>query len=261
MTVSLEQPSDLSNSLEAGRLEEETLRRAHRFGAWAATATKHSPWEDVLGVVAGVTLTALGIAMLGHLGFLTGGMAGLAFVVHYWTGWNFGLVFFVLNLPFYVLAIGRMGRAFTIKTAFAVALLSVMTAFSGDLIRFAGVQPLLGACLGGLLIGFGLLALFRHRASAGGVGILAVYLQDRFGWRAGLTQLGVELLHEAQLAHGDGRFVVMRAIEQLAKLGLQRLGLAAQLDVQPLTRDDCARVLYQLAELGVGIRECPAGHL
>ncbi|KQT86365.1 YitT family protein [Aurantimonas sp. Leaf443] len=172
----------------------ETTRRAHRFGNWAATATRHSPWEDALGVLAGVTLTAFGIAILGHLGFLTGGMAGLAFVVHYLSGWNFGLVFFVLNLPFYGLAIGRMGRAFTIKTAFAVALLSLMTAFAGDFVAFARIQPLVGACLGGLMLGFGLLALFRHRSSAGGVGILAVYLQDRFGWRAGLTQMSVDLL-------------------------------------------------------------------
>jgi len=174
--------------------ESQALRRAHRFGNWAATATRHSPWEDALGVLAGVTLTAVGIAILGHLGFLTGGMAGLAFVVHYLTGWNFGLVFFVLNLPFYGLAVGRMGRAFTIKTAFAVGLLSLMTAFSGDFVQFGAIQPLLGACLGGLMLGFGLLALFRHRSSAGGVGILAIYLQDRFGWRAGLTQLAVDML-------------------------------------------------------------------
>ncbi|KQT54365.1 hypothetical protein ASG43_01790 [Aureimonas sp. Leaf454] len=172
----------------------ESARKAHRFGSWAATATRHSPIEDALGILAGTLLTALGIALLGHLGFLTGGMAGLAFVVHYLTGWNFGLVFFVLNLPFYALAVGRMGRSFTIKTAFAVGLLSTMTAFSGEVFRFGEVQPLLGATLGGLLVGFGLLALFRHRSSAGGIGILAVYLQDRFGWRAGLTQMTVDLL-------------------------------------------------------------------
>lgn len=179
-------------SLEAEDLA--TTRRAHRFGNWSATATRHSPLEDALGIVAGVALTALGIAILGHLGFLTGGMAGLAFVVHYLTGWNLGLVFFALNLPFYGLAIGRMGRRFTVKTAFAVSLLSLLTAVSPSLLTFGAVQPLVGAALGGLLLGFGLLALFRHRASAGGVGILAIYLQDRFGWRAGLTQLAVDLL-------------------------------------------------------------------
>lgn len=172
--------------------EMETVRRAHRFGNWSATAAKHTPWEDALGILSGVTLTALGILILGQLGFLTGGMAGLAFVIRYATGWNFGLVFFLLNLPFYALAIHRMGRAFTLKTAFAVALLSLMTAFGGDFIHFDRIQPLLGACLGGLLLGFGLLALFRHRSSVGGVGIMAVYFQDRFGWRAGLTQLAVD---------------------------------------------------------------------
>nr|WP_244493658.1 YitT family protein [Aureimonas sp. AU4] len=185
---------DEAGTITAEDVELATTRRAHRFGNWAATATRHSPWEDALGILAGVVLTAVGIAILGHLGFLTGGMAGLAFVVHYLTGWNFGLVFFCLNLPFYLLAIGRMGRAFTVKTAFAVALLSLATAFSGDVLDFARVQPLVGACLGGLMIGFGLLALFRHRSSAGGIGILAVYLQDRFGWRAGLTQMAVDLV-------------------------------------------------------------------
>jgi uncharacterized membrane-anchored protein YitT (DUF2179 family) len=176
------------------RAELDATRKAHRFGNWAATATRHSPWEDALGIVYGTAMTALGIAVLGHLGFLTGGMAGLAFVIHYLTGWNFGLVFFVLNLPFYLLAVGRMGRAFTVKTAFAVTLLSIATAVAPDLVRFAAIEPVTGAALGGLLIGFGLLSLFRHRCSAGGVGILAIYLQDRFGWRAGLTQLCVDLL-------------------------------------------------------------------
>jgi uncharacterized membrane-anchored protein YitT (DUF2179 family) len=47
--------------------------------------------------------------------------------------------------------------------------------------------------LGGILLGFGLLALYRHRASLGGVGILGIYLQERFGIRAGLVQLAIDL--------------------------------------------------------------------
>ncbi|WP_185983344.1 YitT family protein [Aureimonas mangrovi] len=170
------------------------VRRAHRFGNWSSTATHHSPWEDALGIVSGCAILTLGIAMLAHLGLLTGGMAGLAFVVFYFTGWNFGLIFFLLNLPFFALAVGRMGRAFTIKTAIGITTLSLMTAFIPELIAFDRIDPWFGAPVAGLLMGFGLLALFRHRSSAGGVGILAVYLQDRFGWRAGLTQLLIDLL-------------------------------------------------------------------
>ena len=48
--------------------------------------------------------------------------------------------------------------------------------------------------LGGLLVGAGLLMLFRHRASLGGVNVVALYLQERLGWRAGRVQLVVDLL-------------------------------------------------------------------
>ncbi|MBC8130070.1 MAG: YitT family protein, partial [Rhizobiaceae bacterium] len=151
-------------------------RRQRLFGGWQATATRHTPLEDAQALFTGTVLTALGIAILGHLGFLTGGTAGLAFIVHYGLGWNFGLVFFLVNLPFYVLAFKRMGPAFTAKTFIAVAILSLVTAVQPALFAFGHVDRTTGAVLAGLLMGFGLLALFRHRASLGGVGILALYL-------------------------------------------------------------------------------------
>src|SRR3546814_1866730 len=55
------------------------------------------------------------------------------------------------------------------------------------------LHPFWGALIGGLLLGYGLLALYRHRASLGGVGILAIYIQDRFGVQAGLVQLAFDL--------------------------------------------------------------------
>ena len=38
----------------------------------------------------------------------------------------------------------------------------------------------------------GLLMLFRHRASLGGVNILALYMQERFGFRAGAVQMAID---------------------------------------------------------------------
>lgn len=163
------------------------------FGTWQATATQHSPLEDAQGIATGVAVTALGVVILTHLGFLTGGTAGLSLVISYATGWNFGAVFFFVNLPFYALAIGRMGRAFTIKTILAIAAMSALSGLNPDLVSFSDVEPLYGAILAGVLIGVGLLVLFRHRASLGGVGILALFLQDRLGWRAGLVQLAFDL--------------------------------------------------------------------
>ena len=47
--------------------------------------------------------------------------------------------------------------------------------------------------IGGGLTGTGLLMLFRHRTGLGGVTILAIYLQEDFGVRAGYFQLAVDL--------------------------------------------------------------------
>jgi len=164
------------------------------FGRWSATATHHSPLEDAQGILTGALMVTIGLSILAHLGFVTGGTAGLALIVSYATGWNVGIVFFLINLPFYGLAITRLGWAFTIKTFLAVACLSVLTALQPEYFTLGAVNPLVGAVLGGVLIGYGLLALYRHRASLGGVGILAIYLQDRLGWKAGLTQLAVDLV-------------------------------------------------------------------
>lgn len=161
-------------------------------GFWASSSDRHSILEDIQGVMAGSMLAALGVTLLSSAHLLIGGTAGLGFLLRYSTGLSFGVVFFLLNLPFYWLAYKRLGLAFTLKTFAAVALTSVLTEILPDLVSIGDINPLVAALFGGLLIGTGMLALFRHRASLGGFGILALYLQDKFGWRAGLVQLALD---------------------------------------------------------------------
>jgi uncharacterized membrane-anchored protein YitT (DUF2179 family) len=52
----------------------------------------------------------------------------------------------------------------------------------------------LAAVLGGLLCGTGMLILFRHRASLGGLNVMVLYLQERLGWRAGKVQMLLDSL-------------------------------------------------------------------
>lgn len=139
-------------------------------------------------------MVALGIALLQHLGLITGQMAGFALLISTWTGLAFGPVFFVLNLPFYWLAWSRMGPAFTVKSLISVAALSLFLTFRPHLLNFAEVQPLAGAIMAGVVSGMGALGVYRHRASLGGMGVLAVYLQERTGFRAGWTQMLVDVV-------------------------------------------------------------------
>jgi uncharacterized membrane-anchored protein YitT (DUF2179 family) len=158
-----------------------------------AHAEKHTAFEDAQALVTGTLLVALGVAMYARAGLLTGGTAGLAFLVHYATGWRFGPVFFVINLPFIWLAVRALGWPFTGKTFVAIALLSLFAELMPQVLGFETLAPWFAAVLGGILIGVGLLILFRHRASLGGLNVLVLYLQNRHGLRAGKVQMAADV--------------------------------------------------------------------
>ena len=154
---------------------------------------RHSLFDDLQALVTGTLFVALALVMFRRAGLVTGGTAGIAFVLHYATGLPFGLLFFSVNLPFYWLAWQRMGKRFTIKTFAAVALLSLLTELLPRWLVLQSVQPLFAAVGGGLLMGAGFVILFRHHASLGGLNVLALWLQERRGWRAGHLQMAVDL--------------------------------------------------------------------
>lgn len=160
----------------------------------SAPPDKHTAAEDALAFVVGTALVALSIQFLTAADLITGQIAGLSLLTAYMGDWPFGAVFFALNLPFYVFAVLRMGWRFTIKTFLAVGLLSLMAEGMGAWVTLSLPHPALGAFLAGITAGPGLLVLFRHGASLGGVGILALYMQDRVGIKAGVIQLGFDAL-------------------------------------------------------------------
>ncbi|MBP2548143.1 uncharacterized membrane-anchored protein YitT (DUF2179 family) [Neorhizobium galegae] len=162
------------------------------LGFYSADPSQHTLLEDSQGLLTGALVSGLGFYFLNRVGLLTGGTAGVAFLVHYAFHISFGLLFFIVNLPFYYLSFRRLGLAFSAKTFLAIGLVSVITEIEGRFLVIDYLHPFWGALMGGLLLGYGLLALYRHRASLGGVGILAIYIQERFGIQAGLIQLAFD---------------------------------------------------------------------
>ena len=154
----------------------------------------HSRWEDAQGLLTGCLFVALGVLLFREAALFTGGVPGLAFWAHYGWGVPLGWAVFAINLPFYVFGWFRLGRAFTVKTFLAVALLATYIEWLPRWLDFAYVQPLLAAVLGGLLVGTGILMLIRHRASLGGVTIVALYLQNTRRWQAGHVQMALDAL-------------------------------------------------------------------
>ncbi|SDF67736.1 Uncharacterised 5xTM membrane BCR, YitT family COG1284 [Salipiger thiooxidans] len=150
---------------------------------------KHFSLYDMQGLAFGILLTSLGVTFLKAAGLVTGQTAGLAVLLSYLAPLGFGTLFLLISLPFFVLSWKRRGAVFTLRTVIAVAGISVVTQFLGHAMSFDALPPLLAGILAGACSGVGLIALFRHNASAGGLGILALIVEERTGFKTGLFQM------------------------------------------------------------------------
>ena len=198
------------------------------IGPQSANSLQHTPLEDAIAFLSAAVLVALGVALFERAGLMTGGTAGLALLLSYSFGIAFGPAFMLVNLPFFALGALRMGWRFTARTVAAVALLSAVSEIQRPLVDLGAVQPAYAALVGGLLVGVGLLILFRHRGSLGGFNILVLYLQQRFGWRAGWVQLGLDaaiLLLSL--------FVVSPAIVAISLIGAFAMNLTLAINHRP----------------------------
>lgn len=148
----------------------------------------HSAFDNAQGQIFGIIMTGFGISLLQAAGLITGQAAGLSFVISYATGVDFGLVFFLVNLPFYALAVARIGWRFAVRSLIAVTSIAALSAVFPRVMSYDVLEPHVAAVLAGFCVGIGVIGLFRHGSSGGGVGILAYYIQEKTGFRAGWIQ-------------------------------------------------------------------------
>ena len=142
-------------------------------------------------IIVGCFFCSIGILELHHAHLVTGGVPGLSLSFSYLLGVPFATLFLAVNFPFYILSIMRMGWNFTLSTVFAALILSLLTAVDPFLPNII-LPEWAGAVLGGGFVGFGLSCLFWNGSSLGGVNILVLYLQRRFGWDPGKTTFVVD---------------------------------------------------------------------
>ncbi|WP_299688362.1 YitT family protein [uncultured Vibrio sp.] len=153
---------------------------------------KHSRKEDWIAILTGTFLVALGVFFLQSANLLTGGTTGLALLLNQFLPVTFGTLYFIANCPFYLLAWKRFGRSFAISSAISGALVSVFADNLHLVISLEVHNEMYSAVAGGLLMGLGMLILFRHRSSLGGFNVLCLFIQDRYGISVGRTQMGID---------------------------------------------------------------------
>jgi uncharacterized membrane-anchored protein YitT (DUF2179 family) len=149
--------------------------------------------NKLMFILFGCLLTSIGLIVLKHSNIVTGGTAGLSLMITYVTTSSFAMIFFLINLPFYIFSVLRMGLKFTLSTVGAVTVLSLMTALDSFLPSFS-LPMLIGSVVGGTLIGIGLSIIFMNGASLGGANILALFLQKRFNFNPGRINFIFDLI-------------------------------------------------------------------
>ncbi|MBE3653243.1 YitT family protein [Vibrio navarrensis] len=189
---------------------------------------KHSHKEDWIAILTGTFLVAQGVFFLQSAHLLTGGTTGLALLVSQFTPFTFGLLYFLSNCPFYLLAWRRYGRRFAFNSAISGALVSIFADNLYLVISVDNIHPVYCAIAGGLFMGLGMLILFRHRSSLGGFNVLCLYVQDKFGISVGKSQMAID----AAILTGSFFFVTPNTI-LLSILGAFALNLVLAMNHKP----------------------------
>ncbi|MFE7583911.1 YitT family protein [Streptomyces gardneri] len=158
----------------------------------AGVAVRHSPAENIVGILVGTLVASLGLFLINSAGAVTGGTAGLVLLLAQVLHWPFAVIFAVVNLPFAVLAWTRKGWSFVASSVISVSLFSTFSLLHPKFIEAAHVHPLYAVLVGNLAAGIGILIVFRHHSSLGGFNVVALLCQDRLGWRAGYVLLGLD---------------------------------------------------------------------
>lgn len=131
--------------------------------------------RDYLTVVLGSVVVAAGfnVFLIPH-SILSGGVSGVSMMTGYLTGFNIGIVYFLLNLPILIAGWYKIGHRFIFLSIFSVILVTLAMQFIPT--NTVTTDPLLASVFGGVLVGIGTGINLRAGGSTGGFDIVGSIL-------------------------------------------------------------------------------------
>jgi uncharacterized membrane-anchored protein YitT (DUF2179 family) len=148
--------------------------------------------KEITQIVAGAALSAMGlVSFLLPNHFIDGGVTGVSMLLSKVSGIPLAFLVAIVNAPFLFLGYKHIGKAFTIKSAIAILLLSLFL-----FIPFPEAtehDKLLGAVFGGFFLGAGVGLAIRGGGVLDGTEILAVILSKRTSATVGEWILGLNI--------------------------------------------------------------------
>ena len=153
---------------------------------------RHSIFDDLFGLLSGSILFSVGLSILHSSGVITGGAAGLALLISNNTGAQVGTIYLLIGIPFFFLALWKKGWRFTLRSTLNVAFVSYLTNQMPKIFVLQVQNKFVATIIANVLLGVGMIVIFRHFSSLGGFNVIALLAQERLNIKAGYVQLGLD---------------------------------------------------------------------
>ncbi len=116
---------------------------------------------------------------------IDGGIVGISIILSYLTKLNLGLLIFVINIPFFLLAFSKIGKKFVIQTFYAIGMLSLFLNMFSMYNHPVSNDLLLSTVFGGIVLGTGVGLVLKNEGSLDGTEIMSLVLSKKFGFSVG----------------------------------------------------------------------------
>lgn len=115
---------------------------------------------------------------------IDGGIIGISLILTFLTGFPFGILILVINLPFLFFGYKHIGKNFFISSSIAIVLLAIFEFPLKSVGPFV-TDPLLATVFGGLLLGAGVGIVIRNGGALDGTEILGILLTRKVPYSVG----------------------------------------------------------------------------
>lgn len=155
------------------------MKKQHKPETKAHFIGKH------IALIVGATMAATAIELfLVQNSIIDGGIIGISLLLNHITNINFGILVFLLNMPFLIFGYKYIGKSFFFSSLFSIILLAVI---EPNLQQFKVIttEPLLATVFGGLMLGGGVGLVIRYGSALDGTEILSILLSKKVPFSVG----------------------------------------------------------------------------
>lgn len=136
---------------------------------------------DILAFIFGSALYAAGVVIFINPNHISsGGVTGIAMIIHSLVPIPIGLMVLVINIPLFIVGFVKLGWRFIGKSAVCTLLMSIFLDVFGQVMPHYTGDRILAALFGGVLMGAGLALVMLRGSTTGGTDIAAKLINGKW---------------------------------------------------------------------------------